>query len=263
MRPRLIATDLDGTLLRSDGTLSKRTLAALRAADAAGVHLAVATARPYRALWPLVEAHPFEGWGVCQNGAVVYHLASRERVSAVEMHEDLARRIVTELRVAADGVIFACESDDAFHCEPEFRAGFQAMEPPDVVYGEALDLIRAPMTKLIAHHPSMALAELVQAATAVAGEHAVITHSGAPFIEISAAGVTKAAGVAAICERLQVHSEEVVAFGDGHNDLAMLDWAGRSVAVANAHADVISCVDEVTASNDDDGVAIVIEALLA
>jgi Cof subfamily protein (haloacid dehalogenase superfamily) len=262
MRPRLIAADLDGTLLRSDGTLSGRTLAALGAAHAAGVHVVVATARPYRALSPLVEAQPFEGWGVCQNGAVTYELASRERVFMRTMEHGLARRIVSRLRTVVDGVAFACEMDDTFHCEPTFRSGLQAMEPAEVTYGDALELITSPLTKLLAHHGTVRAAELALAATDVAGDEAVVTHSGAPFIEISAAGVTKAAGLAALCERLQIDAADVVAFGDAHNDLAMLRWAGHRVAVANAQADVLAEAHEVTASNDDDGVALVVERLL-
>jgi Cof subfamily protein (haloacid dehalogenase superfamily) len=262
MPPKLIATDLDGTLLRSDGTLSERTLAALRAAHAAGMHVVVATARPYRALAPLVEASPFDGWGVCQNGAVTYHLASREQVAIQAMEDGHARRIVAELRTAFDGVVFACEVDDAFSCEPGFRAGLQAMEPETVTYGDALDLITSPLTKLLAHHAATAPADLALAATRIAGEHGVVTYSGARFVEISAAGVTKAAGVAAVCERLGVDADAVVAFGDAHNDLAMLRWAGHRVAVANAGEDVLAEAHEVAPANDDDGVARVIERLL-
>jgi Cof subfamily protein (haloacid dehalogenase superfamily) len=262
MTPKLIATDLDGTLLRSDGTPSERTLAALRAAHGASMHVVVATARPYRALAPLIDAQPFEGWGVCQNGAVTYHLASRERVAIQVLDHGHARRIVADLRSAFDGVVFACEVDDVFSCEPGFRTGLQAMEPEAIVYGDALELITSPLTKLLAHHEAMAPADLALAATRIAGEHAVVTYSGARFVEISAAGVTKAAGVAAICQRLGVESRDVIAFGDAHNDLAMMRWAGHRVAVSNAHGAVLSEAHEVAPSNDDDGVAEIIERLL-
>jgi hydroxymethylpyrimidine pyrophosphatase-like HAD family hydrolase len=90
----------------------------------------------------------------------------------------------------------------------------------------------------------------------------MVTHSGAAFVEMSAAGVTKASGVRGLCERLGIGPGEVIAFGDMPNDLAMMRWAGRRVAVANAHADVLACADEVTASNDENGVALAIERLL-
>ena len=259
---KVIATDLDGTLLRSDGTLSLRTVAALRAASAAGMHIAIATARPLRALRPLLQDEAFDGWGVCQNGAVVYELASYERVLAWEMERAVAARIVADLRREVDGVVFAIEMDDLFHCEPRFDARMQALEPPDVRLGDAIDLITGPLTKLLAHHPAHTARDLAAAAVRVIGDAAVVTHSGAPFIEISASGITKAFGVSALCERLGVEAAEVVAFGDMPNDVAMMRWAGRCVAVANAHADVIACADEVTGANDDDGVAAVIERLL-
>jgi len=259
---RLIATDLDGTLLRSDGTISARTLAALRGAVERGIHVAIATARPFRALRPLIEASPFDGWGVCQNGAVVYEFASFERVLVWEMESAVAKDIVADLRREVTGVAFACEMDDLFCCEPHFASRLQAMEPPEITYGDALDLIVGPLTKLLAHHPDHASPDLATVAARVVGEQAVVTHSGAGFVELSAAGVTKAFGVGALCDRLGVAADEVIAFGDMPNDLAMMRWAGSRIAVANAHPDVLACADDVTAANDDDGVARVIEALL-
>lgn len=259
---RLIATDLDGTLLRSDGTLSLRTVAALRAAAERGIHIAIATARPVRALTPVLEGSVISGWGVCQNGAVVHELQSCERVLAWEMESAVAVRIVSELRRVMDGVAFAIEMDDLFHCEPHFESRLQALEPPDVRYGDALELISGPLTKLLAHHPSLEPEDLAFAVANVIGDDGVVTHSGAGFIEISASGVTKAFGVAALCERLEVDPASVLAFGDMPNDVAMMEWAGHRIAVANAHAAVKACADEVTASNDDDGVAAIIERLL-
>jgi Cof subfamily protein (haloacid dehalogenase superfamily) len=259
---KLIATDLDGTLLRSDGTISARTHSALTRAAARGVHVAVATARPFRALRPVVETSSIEGWGVCQNGAVIYELASFKRVHAWEMEVSLAKHVVMELRSAVDGVVFACEMDDLFHCEPLFESRLQAMEPPEVRYGDALELIVAPLTKLLAYHPSHGSAELAALAEAVIGTRAAVTHSGARFVEISAAGVTKASGVGALATRLGVDMSEIVAFGDMPNDLPMMAMAGRRIAVANAHPEVLACADDVALSNDDDGVAVVIEKML-
>jgi len=89
-----------------------------------------------------------------------------------------------------------------------------------------------------------------------------MTLSGAPFVEVMAAGVSKASGLAQLCTRLGVERSEVLAFGDGLNDREMLTWAGHGVAVANAEDAVKDVADELTSSNDEDGVALVIEALL-
>jgi hydroxymethylpyrimidine pyrophosphatase-like HAD family hydrolase len=87
--------------------------------------------------------------------------------------------------------------------------------------------------------------------------------SGEWVVEVSAAGVNKAAALKELAADLGVEPDEVVAFGDYPNDLPMLQWAGRSIAPANAHPEVLARVDEVTASNHDDGVALAIERLLA
>jgi Cof subfamily protein (haloacid dehalogenase superfamily) len=260
---KLIATDLDGTLLRSDGTLSPRTRRALTGIVARGIHVVIATARPFRALRPLLESSPLQGWGVCQNGAVVYELGSLERVLGWELESAVARSIVVELRRELDGVAFACEMDDLFHCEPHFASRLQAMEPPQVTYGDALDLIVAPLTKLLVHHRLHGSEQLAQVTERVIGARATVTHSGAGFVEISAAGVTKASAIEALCVKLGIARAEVIAFGDMPNDLPMMRWAGRCVAVANAHADVLGCADEISPSNDDDGVAVLMERILS
>jgi hypothetical protein len=95
------------------------------------------------------------------------------------------------------------------------------------------------------------------------GERGQVIHSGGPkIIEIAAAGVSKATGLARLCDELKVDGSEVIAFGDMPNDLPMLRFAGRAIAVANAHPEVLAAAHEVTASNDEDGVARRIEALL-
>ncbi len=96
----------------------------------------------------------------------------------------------------------------------------------------------------------------------IAGETVTITHAGAPYLEISARGVHKGWALEALCARLGIPAEHVVAFGDMPNDLPMLQWAGCGVAMANAHPDVLAAADVVTRSNEEDGVAMVVERLL-
>jgi hydroxymethylpyrimidine pyrophosphatase-like HAD family hydrolase len=117
------------------------------------------------------------------------------------------------------------------------------------------------MAKLILRHEAHALEAVAEAARELAGEEAAVAIAGPWTVEIAAAGVSKAAALAELCEELGVRPSEVVAFGDYPNDVPMLEWSGHAVAVANAHPEVLAVADEVTASNAEDGVARVLERL--
>jgi hydroxymethylpyrimidine pyrophosphatase-like HAD family hydrolase len=126
-------------------------------------------------------------------------------------------------------------------------------------------LIAEPAIKLMLRHGELSADALLARARAVCGHLAEFSHSSASdaLLEISAAGVSKASALARLCRRHGIAPSEVVAFGDMPNDLPLLGWAGHAVAVANAHPDVIAAADEVTTSNDGDGVARVLERLFS
>jgi hydroxymethylpyrimidine pyrophosphatase-like HAD family hydrolase len=126
-----------------------------------------------------------------------------------------------------------------------------------------LDGTRHGVTKLIVQHSSWTLDELLQLTREHAGVLASVTHSGSNFVEVAAAGVTKALALASYCDQAGVTAAQVIAFGDMPNDLPMLQWADYSVAVANAHRDVLATARLHTSSNDDDGVALILEQLTA
>jgi Cof subfamily protein (haloacid dehalogenase superfamily) len=258
---RLVASDLDGTLLRSDLSVSDRTRTALGRAVAAGIRVVVVSARPPRWLGVELDKLGVPGTGICCNGAVVYDFERGVAVAHHPLAADLAVRLVERLRERAPGVAFACE-DERFEFARE--AGYVRLweigpEPP---VRDALEFAAAPLTKLVAQHPELSQAELLAIAHEVCGDEAVATISGERLVELSAAGVTKAFALANLCAELGIGAGEVVAFGDMPNDVPMLEWAGRGVAVANAHPDALAAADEVTASNDEDGVALVLERLL-
>jgi hydroxymethylpyrimidine pyrophosphatase-like HAD family hydrolase len=119
------------------------------------------------------------------------------------------------------------------------------------------------VTKLLVRHPEMEFAEFTERARHAVGDDAVVTWAGLRLVEISAAGVTKAFALERLCRRLGIDAAEVVAVGDMPNDLAMLAWAGTGVAVANATPEVLEAADQVTAANIDDGVALLLEQILA
>ena len=259
---RLIATDLDGTLLRSDKTVSARTRAALAAARAAGVTIVLVSARGPNGVAKVADVAGCDGLAICSNGALVLDLASREVVRHRPLAAEVAAQMIRALRARLPGVCFATEIEAVFALEPAFEGAWDWEPPAGTRYADALELVASPVTKLIARDTARSVAELAAAAREVAGENAAVSVAGEWVVEISAAGVNKAAALQELAADLGVDPEEVVAFGDYPNDLPMLAWAGRSIAPANGHPDVLTEVDEITESNDDDGVALAIERLL-
>jgi hydroxymethylpyrimidine pyrophosphatase-like HAD family hydrolase len=259
---RLVASDLDGTLLRPDESVSERTRAALAAARAAGIRVVLVSGRPPRSLGPIAERIGVGGIAICANGALVWDLDTGRMLDTSPLAADLAGRLVRTLREAIPGVLFAVELEGGFGREAGWSDG-RGPASPEELEADALKLITGPVVKLLVRHPSLPFAELAERARAAVGDDAVATWAGLRLVEISAAGVTKAFALERLCRRLGVAASEVVAIGDMPNDLAMLAWAGRSVAVANADPQVLAAADEVTAANTEDGVAVVLERILA
>jgi Cof subfamily protein (haloacid dehalogenase superfamily) len=259
---RLAATDLDGTLLRSNGTVSRRTCEAMRSAEAAGIVLALVTGRPPRWMAPVARATGHTGVAICANGALLYDLHTEQVVGSTLLEATVALATVAALRDGVPGLSFAAEFTPGFGHEASYRHGWDLGEVA-VRVGAAEELLDQPVVKLLARHPTMARDELLALARELVGADVTVTSSSTTeaLLEISAPGVTKASALAGLAGRLGITAEEVVAFGDMPNDLPMLAWAGRAVAVANAHPDVLALADEITASNDDDGVALVLERL--
>jgi hypothetical protein len=256
---RLAAIDLDGTLLRSDKTLSDRSVSALHAAQEAGVVVAVVSARGPRGVLEIVGETELRGAAICSNGAVVIDLPGG-RIRRMRTFETaVATELVHALRSRLPGVVFAVERERFSH-EPGFAA-WDWTPPPGTRVGDALELLEEPATKLIVRHGGYEIEALAAAVTDIVGEHASASVSGPWVVEVSPAGVNKAAALAELCAELGIDAGDVIAFGDHLNDVPMLAWAGRAIAVANAHPDVVAAADEVTATNDDDGVARVLERL--
>ncbi len=261
---RLVATDLDGTLLRGDGTVSERTRRCLERVREAGVTLVLVTARPPRTLRRMADDLGLTGLAVCCNGAIIYNLERDEIVDHSPLRSEVAADIVAALRDAAPGVRFALELGARWGWEPGYAELNPAVRQPGGLEGDAVDLCAmGPVTKLIARHGVLSTESLLEVARGLVGDAAHATHSGAPFVEISAAGVHKALALRSLCGRLGVGASEVVAFGDMPNDLPMLEWAELGVAVANAHPEVLAAADEVTPSNEEDGVAVALDRLVA
>jgi Cof subfamily protein (haloacid dehalogenase superfamily) len=259
--PRVVACDLDGTLLRSDGTVDERTRRAVAATEGAGALVVLCTARPTRWMKPLADALGHRGVAICANGGVLWDLHSESAIEVSALEPEITRDVVALLKAALPGGTWAVEWTSRFGREPGYTSLWPV--PQDTIIDSVESLIAQPPVKLMLRHQGLLADALLERAREVVGHLAELTHSNSNdgLLEISAAGVSKASTLQRVCADRGVGCEQVIAFGDMPNDLPMLEWAGHSVAVANAHPDLLAIADEVTASNDEAGVALVLERI--
>jgi hydroxymethylpyrimidine pyrophosphatase-like HAD family hydrolase len=261
---KLVAADLDGTLLRSDGSISARTIRALSDITLAGINVVLVTARPPRFVRHLADSYSLESvLALCCNGALAYDLATDTITQHRSLEAEVALQLTREIRSRLPETSFAIEMGLTYGWEPGYAQMEGALVEAGGVEGDVSTLCRGPVTKLIARHSALSAEELLPCARDVVGDTAVVTHSGTEFVEISAPGVEKAAALRDLSRSFDVDSSEVIAFGDMPNDISLLRWAGISVAMSNAHPDVLDSARYTTLSNNEDGVAYVLEKLLA
>ncbi|SOD63703.1 hypothetical protein SAMN06297387_11259 [Streptomyces zhaozhouensis] len=268
---RLIATDLDGTLLRSDESISPRTRRALRAAVAAGALHIVATGRSVAWTRHILRDLGYEGLAVCGQGAQLYHAGEDRLVTSVTLDRALARAVVGRLEtslgtlgVAAnrDGLDGQVVADERFHIGPGSGFGEESGSEGLWRSRDRAALFEEPLIKLYLRHPTLDDDALAAAALAEVGDAVGVIVSGEGLVEVVPAGLSKATGLSLAARRMRVRAADTIAFGDMPNDLAMFAWARHAVAMADAHPTVKAAADEVTEGNDADGIALVLERLL-
>ena len=255
--PRVVASDLDGTLVNSKGEISARTREALDLVREKGSLLIFVTGRPPRWMQQVAEETGASGLAICANGAMVYDLGTQQVVRQHVLDEASALRLVDAIRAELPGVKFAVESGLSFAHEPGYAPSWPA--PGYTVVAEVAELLREPVAKLLVKHPDHGPDAIHRMVSELAGDEATVTFSGDILLEISGPGISKASTLESLCIEYGVDPSEVIAFGDMPNDVPMLAWAGHGVAVGNAHLSALEVADEVTLSNDDDGVAVVLE----
>ena len=254
-RPRLVATDLDGTLLRSDGSLSGRSAEAIASAERAGIDVVFVTARPPRWLHDLADAGGGHGIALCGNGAFVLDVARREVVQSWPFGAAQLAAVTSALRAAVPGIAFAVECADGMRREEDFVDDYADEHESGSVDGRVAG-------KLLARAPHLPHEEFLERVERAVAGRAELGFSGAiGLAELTPKDVTKASGLARWCAGRGIDAADVWACGDMPNDLPMLRWAGRSFAVANAHERVLAEADEHLGSNDDDAVAGLLETL--
>lgn len=270
MAVRLIATDVDGTLVRSDHrTISTRNRDAFAAAREAGIDvLAISGRQPY-SIGAIVAGSPLEGPVVGSNGAVARDLATREVLFEELIDVEAQRAVALGLLRAFPNakLVSVRDAGDTYVAEHGY-AGQQdpgaenSLWPVTHRFADRDEVLAEPSVKLVVRDDVVRPELMLEAARALAIPGVHPTTSGAPFLEIGRAGVSKATALARFCAARGIDAAEVVAFGDNTNDVEMLAWAGHGVAMGNATPDAVAVADEVTLHHDADGLAVVLERLL-
>ncbi len=269
--PKLIALDMDGTLLDDRGRMSERAVAAIEAAVRAGHQVVIATGRPPHMAVPVSERligtvrHIVGG-----NGSIIATFPATPDEEPTLLHLigfdiDDALTVIAELREHDPAFRFALATDAGFAHEPGFGELMPAAvhdEPvPDVTVVGGTQAF-----KLLAFHERHSVHELIATVPNLIGGHTsselIVSHMGAEAVEIGPADADKCTGLRWLCDHLDVLAEDVIAIGDEWNDLTMLEWAGRGVAMGNAAERVKDVADEIIATNSDDGVALFLESFL-
>ncbi|GAA2297332.1 Cof-type HAD-IIB family hydrolase [Streptomyces caniferus] len=259
---KLIATDLDGTLLRHDETVSERTRQALAAATAAGAAHIVVTGRAVPWTRHILDALDYKGLAVCGQGGQLYHAGEHRLLTSVTLDRQLAGLALSKIE-AEVGPLYLAASRDGLEGEVLVGPGYRVQEGPlpNVMMDDPGALWAAPLNKVYIQHPDLDDDALALAARQVAGDLVGVTVAGEGIVELLPLGLTKATGLSLAARRLGVTAKDTLAFGDMPNDIPMFAWSARGVAMANAHDELKAVAHELTASNEADGVAVVLERL--
>ncbi|WP_416070127.1 HAD family hydrolase [Streptomyces scabiei] len=259
---KLIATDLDGTLLRSDDSISRRTREALTAATAAGAAHIVVTGRAVPWTRHILDDLGYTGLAVCGQGAQVYDAGEHRLLTAVTLDRQLAAVALAKIE-AAVGPLHLAASRAGLEGEVLVGPGYALQGSlPTTPLTDVSDLWAAPLNKIYIQHPTLTTDELTEASRQAAGGFVTVAMAGEGILELLPLGLTKATGLSLAARRLGAKRTDTIAFGDMPNDIPMFTWSTHGVAMDNAHADLKAVADEVTTSNDDDGIAEVLDRLL-
>jgi Cof subfamily protein (haloacid dehalogenase superfamily) len=263
-RPKLIGTDLDGTIVAHYGFISDRTKIAFAAAHAAGIHIYFITGRPIRWMKEIKENFNF-GLGVCGNGALLYDFINEKVLEEWSFSVEAQLETVKRLRQVIPPVSFATEIGEDFLREKKYVPRWDIGED-NVGVDLIEEVITAPALKMLARcsDGEFSSDEMLALASKALEGIATVTHSNSTdsLLEISAVGVSKGATLSRVAGRLGLTADDCVTFGDNPNDFSMLSWASRSWAMADGHPDLMKYAKFQTDPHQEDGVAKVIEQLL-
>ena len=263
-RPKLIGTDLDGTIVANYGFISERTKIAFTAANAAGIHIYFVTGRPIRWMAEIKENFNF-GLGICGNGAMLYDFLNEKILEQWLFSVEAQLETVKRLRAVIPPVTFAVEVNQQFHREKKYVPRWD-IGADNVGVDKIEEVITAPALKILARcqNGEFSSDEMLVLANKELDGIATVTHSNSTdsLLEISADGVSKGATLAKVASRHGLTADDCVTFGDNPNDFSMLTWSSRSWAMADGHPDLMKYAKFQTDPHQEDGVAKVVERLL-
>ncbi|KAL1919363.1 uncharacterized protein VTP21DRAFT_2056 [Calcarisporiella thermophila] len=268
-RVRVFASDLDGTLVHSNKTVSRRAVNALSRLGELGVKIILCTGRPPRNVHKVTDVVPVNAPVLCSNGAIIYDPYTQTVLERRDIDQESARHIIKLLIASFPTALFSAESGTCYRAEQRYYDMRQDHFPPTVpvqVVPTALDLVSndtpGKITLLVPGLTAEEMYEQMPKELLAEGSPCKVTFSGEDYVEFSAPGVCKGSTLAAYCEKLGVPREAVVSVGDNHNDIEMIQWAGRGYAMGNAHQSLKQIAAYTTATNDEDGVAQLVEKLI-
>jgi len=248
-RPRLVALDVDGTIVDRDGHLPSEVGEAIAAVVAAGVPVILSTGRSWHGTVDLVEQLGLPpGPSVCSNGAVIVTYPPQEIVKAITFDP---RHVIERVQQFAPGTLIAVEEIGVgYRLNDHFPGGDLTGE---MIIEDLEQLSARPVTRVILRDPTRSDSDFISLARHL-GLHGVTYFVGwSAWLDIAPEGVNKATALAEVAEGLGVGAADVLAFGDGRNDTEMLRWAGRGLAIGDAPDEVKAAADEVTARFIDGG----------
>jgi len=257
----VIASDLDGTLLRIDSTVSARTIEAVERAIDAGFVFVPVTGRPQPMAVDIVRQLPMVDYWVFGNGSTTWHQGRNEVLRNHSFSPEFAAEMINRTRAEIPNLCFGVDTAEG----PLFEAGYSALVPDLEAldpYSNVADHLTMPIHKILVFEPAGVPSDLFGLLRPIVGNDGVVAHSGLAFLEITENLIDKSTALADLAGDLGVTSADVATFGDYLNDIPMLSWAGQSFAIAHADPSVKASADHVIGSNEDDAVAGIINRIV-
>ncbi|MBR6696932.1 MAG: HAD family phosphatase [Lachnospiraceae bacterium] len=264
MAYKIIALDLDGTLVNSNKELTKATKTSLIEAQEKGIKLVLASGRPVKGIQPLADElklAEYGGYILSLNGSFVLDCKTKEVMYANYFPDEMIKPICEYARehnaaaLSYDNELVITENPEDEYVKIEAQINNMDIKKVD----DLISYIDYKINKILVVGEPWYMAELTKDMNEKFSDKVEVYRSAPFFIEVVPKGVDKAESLKRLLEKIDIKREELIACGDGYNDVSMVKYAGLGVAMANGCEDIKAVADYITASNDEDGIAKVVE----